>query len=131
MPPLEEWPPAGLGADDILDGVSTLFESLGRALICVNRNFQVVHASKGLDRIMGPGAAKSILGLPIESILGSELFGNEGSLRRALAAGDRREGWGAPWAWISSRSKRAATTVSTANSAGRPTRPSNDASGFR
>ncbi|MGB5161432.1 MAG: sigma-54 dependent transcriptional regulator [Thermoanaerobaculia bacterium] len=95
MPPLDEWPPSGLGADDILDGVSTLFESLGRALVCVNRSFQVVHASKGLDRIMGPGAAKAIIGLPIESILGTELFGVEGSLRRALSAGDRREGWGA------------------------------------
>ena len=95
MPPLDQWPPPGLGADDILDGVSTLFESLGRALVCVNRNFHVVHASKGLDRLMGPGAAEAILGLPIESVLGSELFGADGSLRRALQAGDRREGWGA------------------------------------
>ncbi len=95
MPPLDEWPPAGLGADDILDGVSTLFESLGRALVCLDHSFQGVHASKGLDRIVGTGAAKSILGLPIDAVLGSELFGPEGSLRRALSAGDRREGWGA------------------------------------
>ena len=95
MPPQEEWPPAGLGADDILDGVSTLFESLGRALVCLNRNFQIVHASKGLDRIVGHGAAETIIGRPVESVFGNELFGAEGSLRRALLAGDRREGWGA------------------------------------
>ena len=79
----------------ILLGVSTIFESLGRGLICLNSSFQVVHGSSGLDDFLGSGTRDSILGRRIESILGDDLFGPEGSIRKALAAGERREGWGA------------------------------------
>jgi len=79
----------------ILLGVSTIFESLGRGLICLNSTFQVVHASSGLDDFFGSGTADAMLGKKIEEILGEDLFGASGSIRRALSAGDRREGWGA------------------------------------
>ncbi|MCC6653172.1 MAG: sigma-54-dependent Fis family transcriptional regulator [Candidatus Eisenbacteria bacterium] len=68
---------------------------MGRALICLDRDFQVVHVSGGLDTIAGAGAHEQIIGLPVERVLGSELFGVQGSMRQALIAGERREGWGA------------------------------------
>jgi DNA-binding NtrC family response regulator len=75
--------------------MSGVFESLGRALVCVDAEFRVVHASPGLDAIAGEGAAEHLTGRALEEAFGTELFGPEGTLRRALAAGERREGWGA------------------------------------
>ncbi len=92
--PQFELPPDDLLAS-ILEGVSTIFFSLGRSLICLNSSFQIVHASAGLDRFVGEGAAGSVIGHPVEEILDKELLGPAGSLRRALSAGERREGWGA------------------------------------
>ena len=82
------------GLDLLLEGVGTVFESLGRALICVGPDFRVVHASDGLDRLGGPGTIAAIAGRPVEDLLGEELFGPSGTLRRALEAGEKREGWG-------------------------------------
>ena len=79
----------------ILQGVSTVFESLGRALVCLDRGFRVVHASEGLDRLLGDGAVGDVLGRDAADVFGSDLFGVKGPLRDALAAGERREGWGA------------------------------------
>jgi transcriptional regulator with PAS, ATPase and Fis domain len=79
----------------ILEGVSTIFHSLGRSLICLNSNFQIVHASVGLDQFVGVGAVDAVVGRSIEEILGNDLFGQDGSLRKALLSGERREGWGA------------------------------------
>jgi DNA-binding NtrC family response regulator len=87
-------PPEVANPDLILEGVSTVFESLGRALVCMNDRFRVVHASDGLERLVGEGAAGSIVGRTAEEVFGSDLFGPAGSMRRALAAGERREGWG-------------------------------------
>jgi len=84
-----------VAATEILQGVSTIFESLGRALICLNSRFQVVHASVGLDRLVGPGTADLVVGRPVREILGADLFGPQGTLRQAMLAGERREGWGA------------------------------------
>ena len=95
MVPPQEPPIDGIPPADILAGVSTVFESLGRALICLNRSFQVVHASGGLEDLMGDGAVAAVLGRPVEEILGSDLFGESGTMRQALEAGERREGWGA------------------------------------
>jgi len=81
--------------EHVLEGVSTVSESLGRALVCLNSEFQVVHASVGLNRLVGPGAADAMIGKSVAEIFGEDLFGSDGSLRRALAAGERREGWGA------------------------------------
>ncbi len=85
----------GPAAADALATVSVVFESLGRALICLDRRFEVVHASEGLDALAGEGVAGRILGRRAEEILGGALFGPGGSMRRALEAGNRREGWGA------------------------------------
>ena len=92
-------PIGGLPSDDllagILEGVSTIFSSLGRSIICCNSSFQIVHASAGLDRFIGEGAVDAVIGKPIDKVLGHDLFGPDGSMRRALASGERREGWGA------------------------------------
>jgi transcriptional regulator with GAF, ATPase, and Fis domain len=95
----------------MLHGLSTVFESLGRALICFGPDFRVVHGSSGLDRIAGPGTAESLLGRPAEEIFGPELFGPQGSLRQALLAGERREGWGAVLRAGSGRPQRISLTV--------------------
>ena len=82
-------------SEQFVHAVSGLFECLGRALICLDKDFQIVHASDGLDGLAGPGAGRAIVGRPVEQVLGSDLFGEQGTLRRALSAGERREGWGA------------------------------------
>jgi transcriptional regulator with GAF, ATPase, and Fis domain len=75
--------------------VSAVFESLWRALVCLNGHFQIVHASQGIDRLFGEGAGREILGKQAQDVFGDGLFGINGSMRKALAAGERREGWGA------------------------------------
>ncbi len=82
-------------SEQFVDAVSGLFESLGRGLICLDADFRVVHASEGLDGIAGAGAQRDVVGCLAHEILGPELFGEKGTLRLALAAGERREGWGA------------------------------------
>jgi transcriptional regulator with PAS, ATPase and Fis domain len=78
-----------------MTGVSSVFGSLGRALVCLNHHFQVVHTSEGVDALFGEGAGEKILGRQAQEVFGDELFGSGSSMRRALAAGERREGWGA------------------------------------
>ena len=75
--------------------MSGLFESLGRALVCLDGEFRVVHASEGLDAIAGPGASAGVTARAADEVFGSDLFGPQSSLRHALEAGERREGWGA------------------------------------
>ncbi len=79
----------------MLHALSTVFQSLGRALVCLGPDFRIVHGSAELDRLAGEGAAGQVLGRSVEEILGPELFGPESPLRQALARGERREGWGA------------------------------------
>ncbi|MFL6199336.1 MAG: sigma-54 interaction domain-containing protein [Thermoanaerobaculia bacterium] len=71
----------------LLVGVSTVFESLGRELLCLDPDLRIVHVSEGLD--------PELAGRPVKDVLGPELFGEQGPLRRALLAGERREGWSA------------------------------------
>jgi len=82
-------------SEEFIRAVSGLFECLGRALICLDRDFQIVHASEGLDGLVAEGTSTLIVGELAEEVLGQELFGESGTLRRALEAGERREGWGA------------------------------------
>jgi len=81
--------------DTLGEAMNTVFESLGRALICLGPDFRVVRASDGIDRLVGEGAARELFGHDAGEVLGEELFGSSGTLRRALQAGERREGWGA------------------------------------
>jgi transcriptional regulator with GAF, ATPase, and Fis domain len=76
-----------------LAGVSSAFSSLGRVFFCVDSAFTVLHASAQLDRMLGASAARQVEGRPLESVLGTELFGAAGTLRRLLLVGERREGW--------------------------------------
>lgn len=97
---------AGAEADDAMSGeplwcgreesaaaliaVSAVLESFGRVLICLGRDFRVVHTSHFLQEMTGSTAFD---GLQVEEILGAELFGGDGALRDALERGERREGW--------------------------------------
>jgi transcriptional regulator with PAS, ATPase and Fis domain len=78
--------------DAALVAVSAVFHSIGRALICLDADFNVVHASALLDQMGGPGT-RSIVGRPIGELLGDELFGNNGTLRELVEKGEVREGW--------------------------------------
>lgn len=81
--------------DDVgaLEAVGAVFGSLGRILLCLDDGFRVLHASAGLAEVAGPEAAGRIVGKPLSELLGDELFGERGTLRQALLAGERREGW--------------------------------------
>jgi transcriptional regulator with AAA-type ATPase domain len=81
-----------------LTAVSAVLESFGRVLICLDRDFCVVHTSSLLDEIVGRDAARSLQGHPVEELLGKELFAADGALRDALERGERREGWRASMA---------------------------------
>ncbi len=78
-----------------LEGLSSVFTSLGRALICLGPDFRVIHVSAGLEDLVAGGDRRNVVGKPATEILGERLFGSHGLLRQALAAGEMREGWGA------------------------------------
>jgi transcriptional regulator with GAF, ATPase, and Fis domain len=73
--------------------VNAAFGSLGRACIALDGAFRIRYASDLFDTLLGPGMSDAIKGLPIEAILGEEMFGAGGPLREALLAGEKREGW--------------------------------------
>src|SRR5947208_15939469 len=81
--------------DDVgaLEAVSAVFGSLGRILICLDAGFRVLHASGGLAELTGGDIAERVIAKPLSDLLGEELFGERGTLRQALLAGERREGW--------------------------------------
>lgn len=80
-------------AEAALAIVGAAFRALGRALLCVDSDLRVVHASSGVDDLLGAGAGSRARGRALEDLLGPELFGPVGALRQTLAAGERREGW--------------------------------------
>ena len=56
-------------ADEAIRGefvvtMGKLFATLGRALICLNKNFEIAHASEDLDALAGSGASTRIVGEP-------------------------------------------------------------------
>jgi transcriptional regulator with GAF, ATPase, and Fis domain len=76
-----------------LYGITRALASVGRAFICLDPSFNILHASHLLDRFLGEGASKSLCGRPVEELLGIEIFGPRGPLRQALLDGQMREGW--------------------------------------
>ncbi|MGE5233927.1 MAG: sigma-54 interaction domain-containing protein [Acidobacteriota bacterium] len=79
----------------LMQGMSVVFESLGRGLLCLDDELRVVHTSQRFDELIGEEAAQVAVGRPAADLFGADLFGPQGELRRALEAGERREGWGA------------------------------------
>jgi transcriptional regulator with PAS, ATPase and Fis domain len=76
-----------------LHGITRALASVGRAFICLDPSFTILHASHLLDQMLGEGASKALCGRPVEELLGVELFGPRGPLRLALLDGQKREGW--------------------------------------
>ena len=76
-----------------LHGITRALASVGRAFICLDPSFTILHASHLLDRFLGDGASKALCGRPVEELLGAELFGPRGPLRQALLENQMREGW--------------------------------------
>jgi transcriptional regulator with PAS, ATPase and Fis domain len=76
-----------------LVAVSSVFTSIGRSLVCLDRDFRIIHTSDLFARMVGEEQARSMIGHPVSEVLGDDLFAPDGTLRRLLAAGERREGW--------------------------------------
>src|SRR5689334_14827568 len=100
MPPFSAWRsmrsmaeefPSTPAAEAAWSIVSAAFAALGRAFICVDEQFRVLHASQALDELLGSGAARRTEGQRLEDVLGPELFGTAGALRQTLVSGQRRE----------------------------------------
>ena len=81
------------GSAAALIAVSAVVESFGRLLICIDRDFRIVHTSTELAGMVGADAVQSLPGRAVAELLGSELFAADGALRDALERGERREGW--------------------------------------
>ncbi|HET7826034.1 MAG TPA: sigma-54 dependent transcriptional regulator [Anaeromyxobacter sp.] len=77
----------------VFAAVNAAFGSIGRICMALDGDFRVRHVSGLIDTILGAGAAARMPGRPVEEVLGPELFGASGTLRQALAAGEKREGW--------------------------------------
>ena len=76
-----------------LHGVTRVLASVGRAFVCLDPSFRIVHVSSLLNQILGDGASEALRGRFVEELLGAELFGPNGQLRQALLQGQMREGW--------------------------------------
>jgi transcriptional regulator with GAF, ATPase, and Fis domain len=74
-------------------GVTRALASVGRAFVCLDSSFRIVHASYLLDTLLGSGTSDILPGRKIEELLGADLFGPTGPLREALLSGQMREGW--------------------------------------
>jgi DNA-binding NtrC family response regulator len=76
-----------------LHGITRALASVGRAFVCLDPSFHIVHASHLLDELLGPGTSENLRGCLVDELLGIELFGPCGPLRQALLNGQMREGW--------------------------------------
>ncbi len=72
--------------------LETVFASLGRVLIVLDADFQIVRASRSLDQLVESGASARVIGKPVEELIGARLFSPTGTLREALKMKRREEG---------------------------------------
>ena len=76
-----------------MSAVSAVLDSFQRVLICLDKEFRVVHASTSLTALIGDAAVQLLDGKPVHALLGEDLFGRGGALRDVLEKGELREGW--------------------------------------
>ncbi|MBI2213699.1 MAG: sigma 54-interacting transcriptional regulator [Acidobacteria bacterium] len=76
-----------------LIAVSAVFSSLSRGIVCLDHAFRVLHVSDRIETLLGAEQASSVVGRPVEELLGRDMFGPDGAMRVALAAGEKREGY--------------------------------------
>src|SRR5438067_11624215 len=57
-----------------LTAVTRALSSIGRAFLCLDLQFRIVHASRMLDKLLGEGASERLPGRPITELLGDDLF---------------------------------------------------------
>ena len=93
LDPIVSEPPMNPLTEAALHGITRALASVGRAFVCLDPSFRIVHASHLLNRLLGPGASVALRGQPVEEMLGMDLFGPTGPLRQALLDGQMREGW--------------------------------------
>ncbi len=72
--------------------LETVFESLGRVLITLDAQFEIIRVSRNLDQLAGAGASATAIGQPVETLIGARLFGPSDTLRESLRQGHRVEG---------------------------------------
>lgn len=78
--------------DQTLRRLGTIMESLGRGVVVVDEHFVLEHVSSEFARMTGHDAV-SLEGVAAATLLGDELCRQDSPFRRALEAGERREGW--------------------------------------
>jgi len=103
-------PAAGLVDPELrragLSALAAAFGSLGRGVLCLDRNFRVRHASPEVAALLSDqdapagdapapdgGGTTALIGRTVSELLGERTFGPGSALRTALEAGERREGW--------------------------------------
>jgi len=69
------------------------FGAIGRVLVCLDEEFDILHCSHPTADLVGEEAAEALPGQAIAGLLGEELFGPSGTMRLALLRGERQEGW--------------------------------------
>ncbi len=58
-----------------LCGVTRVLALVGRAFVCLDADFRIVHAPFLLDELLGSGTSRELVGRGIEELPGSGLFG--------------------------------------------------------
>ncbi len=94
-----------------LYGVTQVLASVGRAFVCLDDSFRIVHASYLLDGLMGSGISSMLAGRGVEDLLGISVIGPGAPLRRALLEGQKREGWRATMQFGNSKPRLVSITA--------------------
>ncbi len=72
--------------------VETMMASLGRLFLAGDGDYRIRAFSERLPGLLGR-TPEELHGLPLADLLGEDLFGPAGELRRAVDEGRRKEGW--------------------------------------